>query len=126
MKVRGRVEQGSRRGRELGYPTANIAATDIPADFRDGVYAATAQIGRRCYGALAYLGTKPTFTSGGGRVLELHLLGFEGGIYGEELEADLLEFVRPDRKFASQEELLTQIGKDRENILKILKARKCI
>ncbi len=119
MKIVGRVTEGSRIGRGLGYPTANLpVGRDIAA--ADGVYAAAVEYGGRRYGAMAYLGVKPTFP-GGGRVLELHLLDFTGDLYGENLEAELLEFIRPDRKFASPEQLRAQIEKDKEQIIEILK-----
>ena len=145
MKIHGRVVHGSERGRTLGYPTANVA---VPEWFEaaDGVYAAVVEldgagepnvtcgsggsggsgIAADCglrYGAMANLGVKPTFADGGGRILELHLLGFEGDLYGRELTVELIRFIRPERRFASPEELRTQIEKDKliiENILQHL------
>ncbi len=124
MKISGRVAEGSRIGRGLGYPTANIP---VGEDFAaaNGIYAAAVEYGGRRYGAMAYLGVKPTF-SGGTRILELHLLDFSSDLYSENLTAELLEFIRPERKFASPEELRAQIEKDKKTITEILKERKCI
>ncbi len=119
MKISGRVAEGSRIGRGLGYPTANLPVGDDVAA-ADGVYAAVVEYGGQRYGAMANLGVKPTFPGGTGRVLELHLLDFSGDLYGENLTAELLEFIRPERKFASPEELRAQIKKDKELIIKIL------
>ncbi len=119
VRISGRVAEGSRIGRGLGYPTANIPVDDS-AEAADGVYAAVVEYGGRRYGAMANLGVKPTFPGGTGRVLELHLFDFTGDLYGENLTAELLEFIRPERKFASPEELRAQIEKDKEQIQRIL------
>lgn len=124
-RILGRVTEGNRIGRDLGYPTANISVgNDVGT--ADGVYAAVVEYGGQRYGAMANLGIKPTFPGEGRRVLELHLLDFSGNLYGEHLTAELLEFIRPERKFASPEELRAQIEKDKQTITEILKERKCI
>lgn len=125
MKIRGVVAKGSGIARTLGVPTANIPAHGIE-NMRGGVYAAVVEYGGKRYGALANLGVKPTFGDAAERVLELHLLDFTGDLYGQELTAELLEFVRPERKFASTDALRRQIEQDRKNIITILKQRKCI
>jgi riboflavin kinase/FMN adenylyltransferase len=119
MELRGRVIEGSRVGRALGYPTANVA---VGADFdaADGVYAARVWVGEMEYGAMANLGVKPTFGNGTGRTLELHLFDFEGDLYGRELSARLVRFIRPERRFPTPEALRTQIAKDEELIRSIL------
>jgi riboflavin kinase/FMN adenylyltransferase len=109
--IKGRVTSGSQIGRQIGYPTANIAVPegfDVPS----GVYAATVGYGGQVYSAIANLGVRPTVSDGGERTLEVHLLGFSGDLYGEELEVKLGEFIRLERKFSSREELRTQIEKD--------------
>lgn len=122
MKIRGRVTEGNRIGRNLGYPTANIEVSGS-VEAPDGVYAAAVRFDGKEFGAMANLGVKPTFTEGEHRVLELHLLGFSDDLYGKELEAELLEFIRPERKFASPDELRAQIKKDEELIKKLLDER---
>jgi riboflavin kinase/FMN adenylyltransferase len=127
MKVSGCVVAGSRLGRELGYPTANIA---VGADFEaaDGVYAAWVEIDGRRRGAMVNLGVKPTFSGGGAghggggeRVLEIHVFDFEGDLYGRELTVELLDFIRPERRFATAEDLRGQIAQDEKTIKNILK-----
>ncbi len=118
MKIKGTVVAGSRIGRTLGYPTANIPVEDS-LDLQNGVYAAWVWYDGRRYGAMANLGVKPTFP-GSGRVLELHLLDFEGDLYGAELEVELTGFIRPERRFASPEELRAQIAHDKFRIEEIL------
>lgn len=107
-------------GRKLGYPTANIAV-DRDFDAQDGVYAVVVEYDGRKYPAMANLGVKPTVSDNGERFLEMHLLGFEGDLYGRELTAELVEYVRPERKFASKEALREQIEKDKEQITEIFK-----
>jgi riboflavin kinase/FMN adenylyltransferase len=118
--IKGRVTSGSQIGRQIGYPTANIA---LPEDFDvpSGVYAATVTFDGQQYSAIANLGVRPTVSDGGERTLEVHLLGFSGNLYGEELTVELGEFIRPERKFASRAELATQIEKDKQRIEDILK-----
>lgn len=119
MKIRGRVTEGSKVGRELGYPTANIAV-DNELRAENGVYAAIVEHGGHRYRAMANLGVKPTVSDSGERFLELHLFGFAGDLYDEELTAELAAFIRPERKFASREELRAQIEKDKNKITEIL------
>lgn len=135
MKITGQVVGGSRIGRTLGYPTANIA---VPDGFEgaDGVYAARVRIvgcdtdsgddgdgdrAGKIHDAMANLGVKPTFSDAGTRILEIHLFDFTGDLYGRRLEADLLEFIRPEQRFPTPEAIRTQIEKDKELIKNILK-----
>ena len=125
MKISGTVKHGSRIGRGLGYPTANIHAGD-EVGAADGVYAATAEYSCEKYGAMVNLGVKPTVSDNMERTLEIHLFGFEGDLYGKTISVELIEFVRPEQKFDSREKLRAQIEKDRQTIIEILKGRKCI
>ncbi len=124
MKVSGKVVEGSRLGRTLGYPTANIAVSGS-LNAASGVYAARVWIDgdneARTYGAMANLGVKPTFGERNDRrILELHLFDFEGDLYGRRLSVELVRFIRPEQKFATPEALRLQIGKDETNIKIIL------
>ncbi len=109
----GRVVRGEKRGRELGYPTANIACGDqlLPPD---GVYAGRARAGDRATGALLNIGGRPTF-SGDERpspVVEVHLLDFQHSIYRRALEFEFVGRLRPERKFSGPGALARQIKKD--------------
>lgn len=120
IRIEGRVTEGNRIGRQIGYPTANIAAGDgTPAE--NGVYAAVVEYGGRKYPAMANLGVKPTVSDSRERFLEVHLLGFDGDLYGQRLSAELVEFIRPERKFSSTDELRAQIEKDKQQIENLLK-----
>jgi FAD synthase len=108
----------------LGYPTANVSV-DAGLDVANGVYAATVDVDGRSYKAVANLGVKPTFrredAQDAQRLLELHLLDFEGDLYGRTITAELLEYIRPERRFASPEALKAQIATDEKIIKNILK-----
>lgn len=116
----GIVTDGNKLGRTIGFPTANIAISEGTA-VTDGVYAAIVRVGGKSYGALVNIGRKPTVGSGNSRMLEAHLLDFSGDIYGQAISVRLVKFIRPERKFASVEELRRQINKDKEEILKHIK-----
>jgi riboflavin kinase/FMN adenylyltransferase len=87
----------------------------------DGVYAAVVKYGGREYSAIANLGIRPTVSIEGKRALEVHLLGFTGDLYGEELVVELREFIRPERCFPTTDALRDQIECDKQRIEDILK-----
>jgi riboflavin kinase/FMN adenylyltransferase len=110
----GIVVEGDHRGREIGYPTANInfgVGVELP---EDGVYAGTAEReDHSLYVAAISVGHRPTFyTTGGPRLLEAYLLDFDGDLYGERLRVTITELVRPQAQFATRAELIAQIAAD--------------
>ncbi len=117
--ITGPVIGGHQLGRRLGYPTANLA---IPADWpvQDGVWAARVTVNGQTYGALGYVGRKPTVEHEGKRILEVHLLDFSGNLYGRSLRVELVQFVRSDQQFDSTDSLLRQIDRDKQDIIQIL------
>jgi len=109
--VMGPVIPGRKLGRQLGFPTANLD----PAGFQlppDGVYAGRVRHGGGSWRGIINLGVRPTVSDELRRVLEVHLLDYEGDLYGQEVEVEFLRFVRPERKFASVDELRAQIARD--------------
>ena len=119
-KLTGRVIQGNRLGRTIGFPTANI---EIACHYSssNGVYAARVllQDGRE-YQAMANLGHRPTVTDCGALWLEAHLFDFDEEIYGQTIEVDLLQKIRNERRFESIDALREQLIKDKQQTLKIL------
>jgi riboflavin kinase/FMN adenylyltransferase len=109
-RATGRVVVGARRGRGLGFPTANLAAiaTLLPAP---GVYAARAIVAGRAYAAAVNVGPAPTFGSTVNTV-EAHLIGFAGDLYDHVLDVDFLDRLRDTRRFSSVEDLKTQLAED--------------
>ncbi|MET8852175.1 riboflavin kinase [Amycolatopsis sp. NPDC004625] len=112
--VRGTVEPGDKRGRELGFPTANIALSDQSGSLGDGVWAGW--IGRpdgtRLPAAIS-VGRRPTYYGADGyRLLEAHVLDFSGDLYGETLVVWLGTHLRDQEKYASAEDLITALKGD--------------
>ncbi|HEX2115655.1 MAG TPA: bifunctional riboflavin kinase/FAD synthetase [Alphaproteobacteria bacterium] len=114
FEIEGRVRRGDARGRLLGFPTANIWLGDYlrPAL---GVYAVQARIdngsAQPLLTGVANLGLRPTFGGSEPR-LEVHLFDFQGDLYGHRLRVELIEFLRPERKFDGIEPLKAQIAAD--------------
>ena len=105
--IEGVVEHGRRLGRELGFPTANLA---VPEDVAaaDGVYRSRAEVGGKVYDAMSNLGRNPS-VGGVERRLETHIFDFRGELYGRRLRVELLEKIRDERRFDTLEELRAQI-----------------
>lgn len=112
-RISGWVVQGEQRGRRIGFPTANLDLTApyvIPAT---GVYAVLVTVDGRRYEGVMNIGHKPTFRQDRAEpTLEVHLLDFSGDLYGRTLKVDLIGYLRPERRFASVEELTAQIRRD--------------
>jgi len=116
----GTVISGDKRGRKLGYPTANIRLSSqeklLPAI---GVYAVRVLVENENHIGLLSIGKRPTFYNAGEVVTEVYIYNFDREIYGEKLTAELVERLRGEEKFNSAEELIDQMNKDKENGLKI-------
>jgi riboflavin kinase/FMN adenylyltransferase len=121
-EVRGVVETGDRRGRELGFPTANVAVSSrlcLPAD---GIYAGTyvTPDGVEHPTAIS-LGRRPTFYIDAElSLLEAHLLDFDGDLYGQPAKVRFVDWIRGEERFESVEALVEQIQRDVEQTRKIL------
>lgn len=111
FKLIGEVTSGSRIGHGIGFPTANITI-DPALPVADGVWVGTVTAQGRDYPAMINIGYSPT-VGNRPRRLEANLFGFHGDLYGSTVEVKLLEFIRPEIKFGSLEELREQIEKDR-------------
>ncbi len=113
-RLNGTVVDGAHRGRSLGFPTANLAdvATVTPGH---GVYAGRVSIGEKVYAAAVHIGPNPTFGENASKI-EVHLLDFTGDLYGNTLAVDLLNRVRGVQKFASVDQLLSQLRDDVETV----------
>ena len=109
--VTGTVVSGDRRGRELGYPTANIALGD-DCRLRHGIYAVVLQRpgGERLAGVASY-GRRPTF-GGGPSLLEVHAFDFSGDLYGEEVAVVFHDWIRAEEKFAGVDALIAAMNAD--------------
>jgi riboflavin kinase/FMN adenylyltransferase len=104
----GEVVVGDRRGRELGMPTANLVPDERYVVPGHGVYAAWAH----GYPAAVNVGVRPTFETGRGLLVEAHLIGFEGDLYGETLRIAFIERLRGEKRFESVDDLVAQMNRD--------------
>lgn len=110
--VRAVVERGDQRGRELGFPTANLRPGERQQLPDLGVYAGALRRGDRWYAAAVSLGTRPQFYETGTALLEAHLLDFSGDLYGETLDLAFLARLRGEARFDSVEQLVDQMTRD--------------
>lgn len=116
-RIRGVVVEGAKRGRTIGFPTANIGSvlTLIPAE---GVYAVRAHIQGRSWPGAANVGPNPTFGEQV-RKIEVHLIGFDGDLYGQSVAVDFIQRLRLTQKFAGVAELVEQLKRDVEQARKL-------
>ncbi|MDP2365838.1 MAG: riboflavin kinase, partial [Ignavibacteria bacterium] len=116
----GTVVGGDKRGRELGYPTANIKLASqeklLPAI---GIYAVRVILENENYFGLLSIGKRPTFYNAGEVVTEVYIYNFNREIYDKEVTVEMVERLRGEEKFNSADELINQMNKDKENGLKI-------
>jgi riboflavin kinase/FMN adenylyltransferase len=108
--VEGEVVRGAARGRELGFPTANIVL-DPDNALRHGIYAVRATVEGKTYDAVASFGRRPQFDNGA-PLLEVMLFDFSGDLYGKTLTVSFVGFIRPEEKFASVEALKARMNLD--------------
>ena len=122
-QLRGTVVHGDARGRELGYPTANLVPDNALCYPGNGVYACRAAVreeggaengdgGWKWWPAATNVGVRPTFVTGRGVLVEAYLIGFEGDLYGRELRLTFLERLRGERRFDSVDALIEQMHED--------------
>jgi riboflavin kinase/FMN adenylyltransferase len=113
--IEGTVVSGDQRGRELGFPTANMVPDDRLAIPGHGVYAAFAN----GVPASVNVGVRPTFKTGRGVLIEAYLIDHEEDLYGTELRVAFVQRLRGEKRFASVEELITQMRIDVEDARRV-------
>jgi riboflavin kinase/FMN adenylyltransferase len=119
FSLEGRVVEGDRRGRTLGFPTANIKMQPEQAMPKDGIYASIARRGRQKMNSVTNIGVRPTF-DGLKRLVETCIFDFDGDLYEKRLSIDLVARLRDEMKFGGAEELKRQMAKDVQNAKDIL------
>lgn len=119
--ISGIVQEGDKRGRSIGYPTANIRPDNdrkiIPLN---GVYAVRVYVEGEWFGGMMNIGFRPTFRGDRVRVLEVNIFDFSRDIYGKTVRIDFIRRIRDEKKFASAEDLIAQLSKDRADCLNAL------
>jgi riboflavin kinase/FMN adenylyltransferase len=118
----GKVIHGEKRGRTIGFPTANIEVNDEYVMPPQGVYAVKMEIDRVMYQGVCNVGYKPTFNKDTLKIsIEVHLFDFNQDIYGKEVTIEWHLYLRKEQKFSGIEELVTQIEKDKQNAISYFK-----
>lgn len=120
--LNGTVVHGDKRGKEIGFPTANIKPEHphkiIP---KDGVYAVKVRVDGTWYKGMMNIGTRPTFDGENERTLEVNLFDFEQEIYGKSIQVRFVKRIRDEKKFSGVEELVEQLKNDKAQSVSILK-----
>jgi riboflavin kinase / FMN adenylyltransferase len=117
--VQGEVRHGDKRGRGLGFPTANLAPGE-DFNLRHGIYAVCAALpSGDIRDGVASFGRRPTFDNGA-PLLEVHLFGFQGDLYGATIQVEFVDWIRREERFASAEALMAQMRADAEAARRIL------
>src|SRR3954453_11065940 len=120
FQMRGTIVHGDKRGRTLGFPTANLvpdSALTVPGH---GVYACRAEIDGESHVAAVNVGVRPTFQTGRGLLVGAFLLDFAADVYGHELRLDLMQRLRGERRFDDVGALVEQMHRDVDETLRIV------
>jgi riboflavin kinase/FMN adenylyltransferase len=119
--IEGKVVEGKKLGKELGYPTANIELTNefklIP---RIGVYAVEVIINEKKYSGMMSIGKNPTVTEDESIKLEVNIFDFDEDIYGKNIRVNFIDYIRDEKKFDTLDELVKQLDLDKESTNKII------
>jgi len=119
--LKGKIVNGYKVGRTLGFPTANILVEEpckiIPAA---GVYAVWVYLNSQKHKGMLYIGDRPTLNNGNNISMEVNILDFSGNIYNNEISVAFIHYVRADIKFDTLEALTLQLKHDRETVDKLL------
>jgi riboflavin kinase/FMN adenylyltransferase len=119
--MRGIVAHGDKRGRTLGFPTANLVPDPAHAVPDHGIYACRAAVpGVGEWTAAVSVGVRPTFVTGRGLLVEAFILDFEGNLYGQELRLDFVERIRGEKRFESVDTLVEQMHRDVADIRQLI------
>ena len=113
-----KVVHGDKRGRKLGFPTANLEIENHRAMLPNGAYTVNVRVGEADYCGIANIGDNPTFNINNRR-LEVYIHDFNKNIYGQEIAVSFLEKLRDEQKFDSVEELVAQLRQDLKNSINI-------
>lgn len=124
-KLHGEVVSGYQEGRKIGFPTANLRPSCpdklIPAN---GVYAVRVTVNKNGYLGMLNIGYRPTMNNGKERSIEVHVLDFEGNLYGKDITVEFAFRLRDEHTFANLDELTEQLKKDKERVRELLEEQK--
>jgi riboflavin kinase/FMN adenylyltransferase len=117
--LKGKVITSDKRGRVLGFPTANLDVKPQQALPNNGTYVTITQVDGKQFPSATNIGTRPTFGDGQ-KTVETHLLNYKGNLYGKEIRVAFVQRLRDEKRFASSEELKTQIEEDVRRVKALL------
>jgi riboflavin kinase/FMN adenylyltransferase len=117
--LRGKVITSDKRGRILGFPTANLDIKPQQALPGNGIYATITQVNGKRFPSATNIGIRPTFGEGT-KMVETHLIQYEGDLYGKEIKVEFVQKLRNEQRFPSSEELKIQIEKDVRKVKALL------
>ena len=120
FQIGGRVVTSDKRGRILGFPTANLDIKPQQALPGNGIYATITQVGDKQFHSATNIGTRPTFEEGE-KTVETHLLNYRGDLYSKEIRVEFVQKLRDEQRFPSSKELKAQIKQDVREIDAILR-----
>jgi riboflavin kinase/FMN adenylyltransferase len=118
--MRGLIVHGDKRGRTLGFPTANLVPDAKLVVPDHGIYACRAEVDGETHVAAVNVGVRPTFTTGRGLLVEAYLLDFDADIYGKPLRLEFLDRLRGERRFDSVDALIEQMDRDVEETRRVV------
>ncbi len=116
-KLWGKIRKHNQRGKELGFPTANV---NLRKKIPEGVYISLTKLAGKIYPSLTFIGTAKTFNEEK-FLSETYILDFDKGVYGQWISVNLIKKIRDNIKFASADELITQMQKDESEARKYFK-----
>lgn len=120
--ITGKIVEGYKVGRRIGFPTANIKMWErykvIPVD---GVYAVRVHVEAGVFDGMLYIGNRPTLHDNSQTSVEVNIFDFDGDLYNQALSVEFVSFIRPDIKFNGVEPLIAQINKDKAIVIEKLK-----
>ena len=123
--IQGTVVGGYQVGRKIGFPTANLQV-DCPNKLIPaiGVYAVYVYVNEQKYKGMLNIGYRPTLNNGTDLSIEVHILDFEGDIYNQPMRIEFIDFLRPEAKFGSVDELIVQMKEDKKKTILVLVEQK--
>lgn len=121
FSVTGEVVKGAQKGRQIGFPTINLAAKKGYVLPKNGVYLTRHRHNKQTYFGITNVGVRPTFYDDSHVFVECHILDFSGDMYGREVKIEFLDKIRDEHKFPTIEALKEQIAKDKESAYILIK-----
>lgn len=119
--IEGEVIHGDKRGKELGYPTANMKVDDFKLIPKTGIYAVSVEVDNAKHSGMMSIGLNPTVSNTNSIKIEVNIFDFDKDIYGKKIKVNFIEYLREEQKFNSLEELIEAMASDKQKVLNKIK-----